>query len=162
MKASCIAKYLIAKSDNVGDLLTNKKLQKLLYYVKAWGVVFFRDGVIDEPFEAWIHGPVCRSVYFEYKCFGYNPIHMDYDGMSSSEFIDKFKKDNIKNDSDKSKIEMIDAVFNKYGKFSSFELELLSHSETPWIEARKGLSPVETGSNKIEESMMKSFYSNKN
>ena len=32
MEATALAKYLIARSDNVGDLITNKKLQKLLYY----------------------------------------------------------------------------------------------------------------------------------
>lgn len=43
---------------------------------------------------------------------------------------------------------MIDAVFNKYGKLSSLQLELLTHSEFPWIEARGMLSPIETGNRK--------------
>lgn len=37
MKALDVAKYIIAKCDNVGDLITNKKLQKILYYVKRMG-----------------------------------------------------------------------------------------------------------------------------
>lgn len=42
-------------------------------------------------FEAWIHGPVCPSIYKEYKSFGYNAIKMDYKGLSSSQFINNFK-----------------------------------------------------------------------
>lgn len=161
MKASDVAKYLIAKSDNVGDLITNKKLQKLLYYIKAWGLVYFKDGIIDDPFEAWVHGPVCRSVYFEYKEFGYKPLSLEYNGISSSEYIKKFEEENGKTETDRDKIELINAVFSKYSVHSSLELELLSHSETPWMDARSGLSPVETGNNIISEESMLSFYSSK-
>ena len=162
MKALDVAKYIIAKSDNVGDLITNKKLNKILYYIKAWGVVYFSpEGVIDEPFEAWVHGPVCNVVYREYKEFGYSPIKIKYDkGISSSQYINNFK--NGKSDNEKNKIEMIDAVFNKYGQLSSLQLELLTHSEKPWLEAREGLSPIDTGNKIISESTMKSFYSSKN
>ncbi|MDR1098359.1 MAG: DUF4065 domain-containing protein, partial [Tannerella sp.] len=111
MNASDAAKYVIAKSDNVGDLITNKKLQKILYYIKAWGVVYFDEGVIDDDFEAWIHGPVCPSVYQEYKHFGYKPLSIHYDGISSSGYISKFKATFGKTQKDKDKIEMMDAVF---------------------------------------------------
>lgn len=161
MNASELSKYIIAKYDNVGDLVTNKKLQKILYYIKAWGLVYFEDGVIDDDFEAWIHGPVCPSVYKEYKMFGYNSIKIDYKGMSSSQFINNFKQQYGKKEEDKNKIDMIDAVFNKYGKLSSLQLELLTHSEEPWIDAREGLSPIETGNKKINEEIMRKFYGKK-
>lgn len=154
MKASVVAKYIIAKSDNVGDLITNKKLQKLLYYVKAWGLVYFPDGVIDESFEAWVHGPVCPAVYHEYKTFGYNPLRIDYNGVSSSEYIASFRKQN-----DSEKVDLIDAVFKKYSPLMSLQLEMLTHSEKPWIEAREGLTPLENGSRVISEETMKKFYS---
>lgn len=161
MKALELSKYIIAKYDNVGDLVTNKKLQKILYYIKAWGLVYFEDGVIDDDFEAWIHGPVCPSVYKEYKMFGYNSIKIDYKGISSSQFINNFKQQYGKMEEDKNKIAMIDAVFNKYGKLSSLQLELLTHSECPWIDAREGLSPIETGNRKINEDTMREFYGKK-
>lgn len=160
MKALGVAKYIIAKFDNVGDFVTNKKLNKILYYIKAWGVVYFDDGVIDEPFEAWIHGPVCVSVYQEYKPFGYNPIRQEYAKCgSSSQFINNFKQG--RNEIELNKIDMIDAVFNKYAPLTSLQLELLTHSEKPWIEAREGLSPIDTGKVIIKESTMKEFYSSK-
>lgn len=160
MKALEVSQYLIAKFDNVGDFVTNKKLNKVLYYVKAWGLVFFADGVIDEPFEAWIHGPVCVPVYQQYRAFGYSNIRQEYkNGISSSQFINNFKQG--RSQEELSKIEMIDAVFNKYAQLTSLQLELLTHSEKPWIEAREGLSPIETGKVVIKESTMKEFYSSK-
>lgn len=161
MKASEIAKYIIAKSDNVGDLITNKKLQKILYYIKAWGLVYFKNGIIEEPFEAWVHGPVCRSVYNEYKSFGYNPLHIDYQGKSSSEFIRDFRNRYSINEISKDKIDLIDMVFNKYSSHSSLELELLSHSEQPWIEARENLSPIDKGDKIIDEETMFKYFSGK-
>lgn len=157
MKASEIAKYIIATYDSVGDLITNKKLQKLLYYIKAWGIVYFDDGIIDDDFEAWIHGPVCVTVYSEYKSFGYSPITQDYHNKNSTYFVKTFRR--LNNDSDK--FDLIDAVIEKYGKLTSMQLELLSHSEKPWIEAREGLTPIDTGRSVINCNTIKEFYSTK-
>ena len=44
--------------------LTVLKVQKLLYYCQAWHMAFY-DGrrLFDGPFEAWVHGPVNRTIY---------------------------------------------------------------------------------------------------
>lgn len=156
MKALDVAKYILAKSDEYGDLTTNKKLQKLLYYIKAWGLVYIQGGIIDEPFEAWVHGPVCRVVYYHYRGFGYAPIGENFDGQSPSEYIAAFEKAHTADE-----IELINTVYEKYSPLSSMELELLSHSEQPWIDARGALPPIENGSSVISEETMKSFYSAK-
>lgn len=154
MKALTVAPYLIAKSNLAGDEITNKKLQKLLYYVKAWGTVYFADGVIEDDFEAWIHGPVCPEVYREYKQYGFNAIAMYRNEEEANEAIVKFREEC----GDSDKVDMIDAVFNKYAQLTSLQLELLSHQEAPWIEAREGLNPVDTGCNVISVETMKRFY----
>lgn len=156
MKALDVARYLIAKSDNVGDPITNKKLQKLLYYVKAWGLAYFSDGVIEEQFQAWVHGPVCPIVYQNFRQFGYNPLTIEYNGLDSSKFIKKFKE---KHKDEERKVDFIDAVFKKYAVLSSLQLEMLSHKEQPWIEARGDLSPIENGNGIISEESMRTYYS---
>mgnify|MGYP003293333056 CR=1 FL=1 len=154
MNALEVAPYLIAKSNLAGDEITNKKLQKLLYYVKAWGVVYFTDGVIDDDFEAWVHGPVCPAVYHEFKDFGFNAINIFSNEEEAQGAIDAF----IKSCNCAEKRELIDAVFDKYAQLSSLQLELLTHQERPWLEAREGLSPIETGSRIISTDTMKNFY----
>lgn len=157
MRAIDLAQYVIAYNDNHGELITNKKLQKLLYYIKAWGIVYFADGIIDDDFEAWIHGPVCVVVYNQYKKFGYKPLSQEYGKGSSSTLLKEFRE----NQREKDKIDLIDAVITKYGSLSSFQLELISHSEKPWIEAREGLSPIDTGHSIIKVDTIKEFYSKK-
>ena len=155
MKALKLSKYIVAKFDNVGDLVTNKKLQKLLYYTEAWSLVY-QKSIIEENFEAWIHGPVITNVYHKYKQFGYSPIQLDYEGLDSSKLIKKIVKENK---IEKKQIELIDAVLGKYGVLTSYELEMLSHSEKPWIETRKNITPFEHCSNVIDKDLIKTFYS---
>lgn len=155
MKAIELSKYVVSKFDNVGDLISNKKLQKLLYYIEAWSLVHL-DSIVDEDFEAWIHGPVIPEVYREYKKFGYSPISIDYNELDSSKYIKKFEKDSGITEK---QIELIDAILSKYGVLSSQELELLSHSEKPWVETRKSLTPFDHCSDVIDKDLIKTFYS---
>ena len=95
-------------------------------------------------------------VYNHYKRFGYAPIEENFDGQSPSEYIAKFEKVHSADE-----VELINTVYKKYSPLSSMELELLSHSEKPWIDARGTLSPITNGSSEIPEETMKSFYSAK-
>lgn len=158
MKAIELAPYFIAKAYAAGDGITNKKLQKLLYYVKAWGLVYFADGIIDDDFEAWVHGPVCPEVYVAYKDFGYNNIITDFGEKTADEFIEYFRE-NILKKICKDMLDLIDAVFTKYGSLTSLHLELLTHQEQPWVEARSGLAPCDTSHNIINPDTMRTFYS---
>jgi uncharacterized phage-associated protein len=154
MKASDIAQYVLSYGNSKGDVLTNKKLQKLLYYIEAWNLVYF-GSVIDENFEAWIHGPVVPEVYRSFREFGYSPIIIDYKGKHASEVNSEIVQ------SIKLKLEikdLINEVIYKYGSLSSFQLEMLSHSEPPWLQAREGVAPNEQSDRVIDKSVMKDYY----
>ena len=157
MDALILSPYIIAKSNLAGDGITNKKLQKLLYYVKAWGLVYFEDGVLSDEFEAWVHGPVCPVVYQVYKKYGFGLIDSDMSEEQAMDFVVGFRN---KRESEglSDKMDMVDAVFDKYGQITSLQLELLTHEEGPWKEARRGLSPIENGNRVITEESMKRFY----
>lgn len=161
MDALLLSPYIIAKSNLAGDGITNKKLQKLLYYVKAWGLVYFEDGIIDDEFEAWAHGPVCPTVYQEYKKYGFNLINAQMTEEDAQETVNHYRnryKEGVMSD----KMDLVDAVFDKYGQMTSLQLEMLTHQEEPWVEARKGFSPIDTGHRIISTETMKRFYGNAN
>jgi len=107
-----ISKIVIARFDQSGDLLTNKKLQKLLYYIEAWSLVYL-GAILKENFQAWVHGPVIPSVYHEYSQFGYNPISQHYEcGETPEKFINNLKKEiGLKKKQNK----LIMEVLEKYG-----------------------------------------------
>lgn len=100
--------------------VSNKKLQKLAYYVYAWYMTIYGSKIANIEFEAWQHGPVCRRLYNQYRCYGWNIIP-PYRGFVLA---------------DDEKIRFIQSVLNVYGNYSADELERMTHSEQPWIEAR--------------------------
>jgi len=139
-----LAQYFISQGENAGRPITNKKLQKLLYYAQAWSLVLRDAPLFNEPIEAWIHGPVVPSVYRQYKEFGFAPINnQEYDQNTFPEEIE----------------DLLDEVWDIYGKYDANYLEALSHSEAPWIQARSTLDSDTNSSAIISHESMKNFYS---
>ncbi len=53
------AKYFLAQtSEDAGDLISNLKLQKLLYYAQGFHLALYDEPLFPEAIEAWTHGPV--------------------------------------------------------------------------------------------------------
>ena len=138
--------YLSNKSDKKS--LTNKKLQKLLYYSQAWNLVLRNKSLFKEDFEAWVHGPAIPIVYKKFKNCGSCVIDV------------KVKEDDYKNLSGKG-IEIISEVWKVYGKYDAGYLELLTHNEKPWQNARNGHLPYEASKNIISKQDMKEYYEQK-
>jgi uncharacterized phage-associated protein len=141
-RAHEIADTIIDRSRKRGiDDLTNLKLQKLLYYSQAWHLALADNILFSEDIEAWIHGPVVPRVFGAFKDFRWSVIDC-----------------NVHSVEDKAAIRHIDSVLEKYGEYSATQLERLTHSERPWIYARRGLAPDEPSRNVISTDHMKSFY----
>jgi len=121
--------------------MTHKKLQKLCYYAKAWYLALYDENLIHDHFEAWVHGAVQPHLYDAYKKHGYRSIPQCFDGLIPEEF-NSFARE----------------IYDAYGHLSGDELETINHTETPWINARKGLKPWEPSNNVISEEEMKKFY----
>ncbi|KAA0967473.1 DUF4065 domain-containing protein [Streptococcus cristatus] len=126
------------------EAMTPKKLQKLSYYFEAWSHALFNDSLIsDTTFEAWVHGPVSPELYSRYKEFGWNDIEQTEDNS------DLF---------DNKTLDLLESVWITYGSKSANELEALTHSELPWINARKGLGETEPSHEPINAEDMKEYY----
>ena len=54
--------------------------------------------------------------------------------------------------------ELLSSVWEAYGNLDGNQLENLTHSETPWIEARGELRPWEICTKEISEDTMRDFY----
>lgn len=148
MSAINLSKYIIKTGVDSGIKdLSNKKLQKLLYYVQAWTLVLYGKKAFSEDIEAWVHGPAIPSVYHEYKDYTFNPIPADIVGSI------KAISDDIKS--------VVQEVLGVYGKYDADYLETLTHTEQPWQEARGNSKPFENSSNVISTSTMKAYYSGK-
>lgn len=157
MKATELGHIITDYINSKGMRVSPKKLQKLVYYVEAWHLAYFKKSLINEDFEAWVHGPVVPELYRDLKQFGYNDIKIIDDELDAAkERIIKIAGENNLTDD---QVELIYSVLNRYGSLNSFELEMLTHNEHPWIEARKGFPPHERCKNVISKDKMKEFYS---
>ncbi|MBU1088511.1 DUF4065 domain-containing protein [Patescibacteria group bacterium] len=151
---SDVAKYFLYRAIQDGDLVSPLKMQKLVYYAYSWTLVNNKKKLFEEKMEAWPSGPVVPSLYGELKIYGSAPIDEDYLGVSSTnEFNEvictKFPAD-IK--------VTLDKVYEGYMTKTAFELVALTHSEKPWSETRKGLSPTEPSNKTIPDNLIIQQY----
>lgn len=140
--ASDIAKYIVRTFQEAGDPIDNLKLQKLLYYVQGWSLALRKRPAFKERLEAWVHGPVQPGVYGEYKHYRWNPI--------SQEAFPPALDGELK--------ELIKDVLDAYGGDTGYELELRTHREPPWMEARGGIPDDQESNAIISQASMKKFF----
>lgn len=136
-----IAKYIIV----TGKEITPLALQKILYYAQGFYVAFFGKFLFDEDCQAWVHGPVFVDIYEKYKEFKSANIFIDIDYDIEDMIVDE-------------KREILDAVIKYFGYYNGKALEKMSHYETPWINARKGLLSMENSNSIINKEDIKDYF----
>lgn len=125
LSAQDIANYFLTLVDrDEGELLSNLKLQKLLYYSQGFFLALYGKPLFNDPIEAWTHGPVVPEVYHNYKSYGSNalPFPENFD-------IDKYDSE-TKN--------LLNEIYDTYGQYSAVNLRNLTHQEAPWRDTTKG------------------------
>jgi uncharacterized phage-associated protein len=120
--AKNVAELFLSWANKDGDLITNLKMQKLLYYAQAWYLVNFKGNpLFDDVVEAWDLGPVIPNTYHLYKRFGYNAI--SYKSNNNEEKVFTHPQ-----------LAYLKEFYRKYIGFSAHELVNMSHNDAPWKE----------------------------
>lgn len=143
-----LANYILA----VVGPMNHLKLQKLIYYLEAYHLAYFDQSLINDEFEAWLHGPVSRQIWDYYK-----QIANIYDVISVAGNIETVKKSFEQRITDDQK-DFINDVLNEYGGESAYNLECMTHKELPWIEARKGYAFDDKCEVIIKKETMQNYY----
>jgi uncharacterized phage-associated protein len=112
--------FLKLSQPEVGDTISNLKLQKLLYYAQGFHLALYNKPLFDDDIKSWDYGPVVENAYHQYKCFGSGPIPVPEDIDLSM-----FSEDQL---------DLLAEVNEIYGQYSALKLMHLTHSEQPWIE----------------------------
>ena len=141
-----------------GLRITPLKLQKLLYYIQSWHIAKFeKNNLFDELPQAWVNGPVYRSVYDAYKSNFFKNEDIKFDSSDNLEDELKLKIDGLNIDDEQ--IKVINSILKFYAAQSDGNLVLRTHTDRPWNQARKDLKPFERSTNQITVDNMYSFYS---
>jgi uncharacterized phage-associated protein len=118
------------------------KLHKLLYYSQAWSLVWDERPLFNARIEAWANGPVVPAVY---------RVHRGNYFVTEWPYGDRHALTSDEQGT-------VDAVLAKYGNKSSQWLSELTHREMPWINARRGIGPLEPGDREITHAAMAEYY----
>lgn len=133
-----VAAYILHKKGQ----MTTMKLQKLIYYAQAWSLVWDEKPLFSNKIEAWANGPIVRALY----------------NCHRGKFNIKAWPEGNPESLSRQQVETIDAVLGFYGDKTSQWLSDLTHQETPWREARKGLLPGAPSNSVITRASMAEYY----
>lgn len=123
--------------------MTPKKLQKMCYYAYSWYLTLYNKNLFDDgKFEAWVHGPVNVKLYRKYREYGWSNIEKQKEPELNIELKG-----------------FLNLIFDTFSRYDGDQLEIMTHSEEPWLEARKGYEPDEACNVLISDDTIKSFYS---
>lgn len=141
-----VANFFLSK-----ESMSPKKLQKLVYYAYGWTLALLNDSInsldyrlFPNRIEAWIHGPVVPDLYQHYKSYGWQDIPQVFSFDNSI-----FSKDEE---------DILEQVWEAYGSLNANQLEMISHKESPWINARKNTAAYVASSNAIKDEDIFVFF----
>lgn len=136
-----IAAYIIAYCKSNNFVISNLRLQKILYFIQAEFLVATGNPCFREDIQAWDFGPVIPEVYQVYKFYGSSNIPDVYDGSNTFSFIkDKDKR-------------IIQEMIEECNKFSAIELVNITHNQAPWKDVF-----IKYQNNKIENEEIRNYF----
>ncbi|MBQ9211365.1 MAG: SocA family protein [Clostridia bacterium] len=145
-KLKDVADFFIALAQDMaelemGDAMTNLRLQKMLYFAQGWMLKRTGKPLFDENIEAWQYGPVVPECYEWYKGCGSNPLKAEMPAR------DKFSPEEYA---------LLLDVWAELSKYSTSQLVSMTHEKgTPWYEVWNY-----TKQREIDREAIKSFFIN--
>ena len=132
-----VCRYVINYSNDKDYIISNLKLQKILYFIQAYFLINKNNACFKEIIEAWDFGPVVPEAYHEYKQYGSGdiPTIKSYIMFDEKDIWNAKRiefKDTIIADEDKG---LIERVVDKFADYSATDLVSLTHRQSPWIDA---------------------------
>jgi len=138
--ASDIASYFLWKfGGQPDDPISNLKLQKLLYYAQGYHFAKFDESLFADSIEAWLHGPVVRSVYKQYSSNDAAPIPRP-DSFDIGRIPEHTRS-------------LLDRVYQAYGQYTALKLREMTHEEPPWL-----MAYAEGESSTISNESIRAFF----
>lgn len=121
------------------------KLQKLAFYSNALSLVCDDKPLFREQFQAWVNGPVCPELFDAHRGkFIVGPGEL---GVHAGPELTEHER------------ALVNRVLDVLGPYDGETLSKLTHSEAPWIDARRGYQADSRCSEVITNRAIKEFYS---
>ena len=143
--AIAVANYIIEYEHSKNRMISNLKLQKLLYFVQARFFMVYGKPCFRDKIEAWSFGPVVVNVYHAYKYYG----GMDITCLQEDVEIDISKKCK----------KTINEVLELFADTPIYEMADIIYHQTPYMLAKRQCFSNEITSEITQESI-KDYFCN--
>ena len=150
-----VSRYVVNYSHRKNYIISNLRLQKLLYFIQAYYLTFTKEKkpCFDAEIQAWDFGPVVPEAYHEYKRFGSGTIPMvthyifgGKDDIWSAKIVEFDEKVIPKRDK-----KIIESVVDAFSGYSTTGLVELTHNQKPWKDAYRQSKSTVIGHGAIRE-----------
>jgi len=138
-----VARYFIIRAyeDAIEAEMTNRSVQKLLYYAQSLHLALYNEPLFAEEIQAWRYGPVCPPAYKFYSEFEAKQLP-----IPDKESLLQLPRE---------KKELLEEIWEYFGGYHAYKLSDMTHVEFPWKKARKGLPPQASSTEPIQLNDMK-------
>lgn len=142
-----IANYFIRKSAESGVPLTPMKLIKLVYIAHGWYLALAGKPLLGESIEAWQYGPMIKSLYRAFKCYGNKPLPLS---AATDAVIDDNEHEDVRR--------LLDKIWERYSRLTAAQLSTITHQpDTPWSQV---YDPYQRGT-LIPDHLIRKHYQDK-
>lgn len=132
--------------------MSHLKLQKLLFYCDAYHLAYFDAELVEDKFEAWVHGPVSRRVYDSFKDKSVLFADLSFSDLNVEDPDAAF--DLLTSSQRQFIVEVLDTLT----KWTDYDLETATHNEDPWKMARVGYAAGDKCSVTMSKELTKTYY----
>ena len=130
LKAIDVAHYIINN-----NLVSNQRLNKLLYYCQYESLKRYNETLFDDDFVAFQYGAVIPDIYFMYCCYGGMNIFYHYDDVNIPNQAKDLIDDVVNRFKDTDTWDLVELnqsgawkeVYNKYGIYATIPLEMIKN-----------------------------------
>lgn len=131
------------------------KLHKMLYFVQGYHLAYFGVPILDQDFQAWVHGPVLPALFR--KLVDQIQVTMNDELTVDARAAKTIKLEFAKVFSEDQQA-LVDRVLDAYKGLSGIALEEITVGQTPWLEARGATALHDKSEVVISKESMERFF----
>lgn len=154
--ARSVANFILSALDAKTFGISNKKINKLIYFAHGYHFARFNNPLIRNYFEAWEHGPVVRVVYDSFKRHRFGPIT---EPASHIDIFEQTKRPVAFDQISRAEREFILKISSHYAQYSADELERMTHQpSSPWAVTRSRRLDDPQFQNRIMNHLIRDYF----
>ena len=145
--ADAVADHFLVKIEvESGDTISNLKMQKLCYLAQGWSLALLDRPLFDDVIQAWGKGPAIPPLFRRFKPYRWGALDAY-----------KLRTDPSKK-LDAEEMELLDWIWEEYGRYSGGELRDLTRGQAPWKEAYGDTEPPFRSEEEVTQASMKAYF----